>query len=177
MSLTPADIKHVLTALQESDWDEATITVDDVTIAVARNGATLAGGSAAPSAAGTGPATQASNDAPPAPAAQPAAPAVSPQPAAATEPGSGVTEPVAGDGVVVKAPSVGVFWRSPQPGAPPFVEVGSQVEPGDTLCIVEVMKLMNNVVAEVAGTVTAIHAENAAQVEGGAPLLTIEPAE
>jgi acetyl-CoA carboxylase biotin carboxyl carrier protein len=168
MSLTPADIKRVLEALQESDWDEATITIGDVTIAVARNGATLD--------TSTAPATSAAE-----PASEPAVEPPSPtQSAAGSEPAeaeSDVTEPVEGEGIVVRAPSVGVFWRSPQPGAPPFVEVGSKVEVGDTLCIVEVMKLMNNVVAEVAGTVTAIHVENAAQVEAGTPLLTIKPAE
>lgn len=174
MSLTPADIKRVLEALQESDWDEATITIGDVTIAVARNGATL-DTSTAP-AAPAAPATSAAE-----PASEPAVEPPSPtQSAAGSEPAeaeSDVTEPVEGEGIVVRAPSVGVFWRSPQPGAPPFVEVGSKVEVGDTLCIVEVMKLMNNVVAEVAGTVTAIHVENAAQVEAGTPLLTIKPAE
>jgi len=168
MSLTPADIKRVLEALQESDWDEATITIGDVTIAVARNGATLD--------TSTAPATSAAE-----PASEPAVEPPSPtQSAAGSEPAeaeSDVTEPVEGEGIVVRAPSVGVFWRSPQPGAPPFVEVGSKVEVGDTLCIVEVMKLMNNVVAEVAGTVTAIHVEHAAQVEAGTPLLTIKPAE
>jgi acetyl-CoA carboxylase biotin carboxyl carrier protein len=77
---------------------------------------------------------------------------------------------------VITAPSVGVFWRSPRPGSPPFVEVGQTVAVGDTVCIVEMMKLMNNVVSDVAGTVTAIHVENAAQVEYGAPLISIAPA-
>ncbi len=79
-------------------------------------------------------------------------------------------------GHVISAPSVGVFWRSPRPGSPPFVEVGQTVAVGDTVCIVEMMKLMNNVVSDVAGVVTAIHVENAAQVEYGAPLISIAPA-
>jgi biotin carboxyl carrier protein len=74
---------------------------------------------------------------------------------------------------VITAPSVGVFWRAPEPGAPAFVEVGSRVEVGDTLGIVEVMKLMSNVAADVAGEVVAIHAENASTVQFGTPLVTI----
>lgn len=76
---------------------------------------------------------------------------------------------------VVEAPSVGVFWRAPDPSADPFVEVGSHVEPGDTLCIVEVMKLMSNVASPVSGTVTAILRENGQNIEHGAPLLAIRP--
>lgn len=76
---------------------------------------------------------------------------------------------------MVTAPSVGIFWRAPEPGAKPFVEVGSKVAVGDTVGIVEVMKLMGNVTAEVAGTVTAVHVENAQGVEFGTPLVTIRP--
>jgi acetyl-CoA carboxylase biotin carboxyl carrier protein len=81
----------------------------------------------------------------------------------------------AGD-VEVLSPTVGMFWRSPQPGAPPFVEVGQTVERGDILCIVEVMKLMNNVISEVAGRVTAILVGNGGAVEHGQVLMTITPA-
>ena len=72
----------------------------------------------------------------------------------------------------VTAPSVGLFWRSPKPGAPPFVEVGDEVGPDDTVCIVEVMKLMNHVRAGTAGTVRAVHPENGQMVEHGDPLFT-----
>lgn len=75
------------------------------------------------------------------------------------------------------SPTVGVFWRAPEPGAPAFVEVGQHVAAGDTLCIVEVMKLMSHVDAPVAGTVTEIHADNAMSVEHGAPLFTLLPDE
>ena len=75
----------------------------------------------------------------------------------------------------VTAPSVGLFWRSPKPGAPPFVEVGDEVGPDDTVCIVEVMKLMNHVRAGTAGTVRAVHPENGQMVEHGDPLFTIGP--
>ncbi|HVX32216.1 MAG TPA: biotin/lipoyl-containing protein, partial [Solirubrobacterales bacterium] len=79
-------------------------------------------------------------------------------------------------GHVVASPSVGVFWRSPEPGATPFVDVGQAVEVGQTLCIVEVMKLMQHVVADVAGTIAAIHVENGDNVEFGTPLFSIDPA-
>jgi acetyl-CoA carboxylase biotin carboxyl carrier protein len=78
-------------------------------------------------------------------------------------------------GTVVESPSVGLFWRSPAPGAPPFVEAGTHVAAGDTLAIVEVMKLMNHVVAAEPGTVHAVLAENGARVEYGQPLFTIDP--
>jgi acetyl-CoA carboxylase biotin carboxyl carrier protein len=89
---------------------------------------------------------------------------------------SGPPGAAAATGQRVTAPSVGLFWRSPKPGAPPFVEVGDEVRPDDTVCIVEVMKLMNHVRAGVAGTVRAVHPENGQMVEHGDPLFTIEPA-
>jgi acetyl-CoA carboxylase biotin carboxyl carrier protein len=105
-------------------------------------------------------------------AAPPAAPgAVPPAPDGSAEP-----RPPAVTGHRVTAPSVGLFWRSPKPGAPPFVEVGDEVGPDDTVCIVEVMKLMNHVRAGVAGTVLAVHPENGQMVEHGDPLFTVEPA-
>ena len=78
-------------------------------------------------------------------------------------------------GTVVESPSVGLFWRSPAPGAPPFVDVGTRVSAGDTLAIVEVMKLMNHIVAPAPGTVQAVLSENGARVEYGQPLFTIDP--
>jgi biotin carboxyl carrier protein len=70
---------------------------------------------------------------------------------------------------------VGVFWRAPEPGAPPFVEEGAEVQAGQALCIVEIMKLMQQITADVAGIVTAIHTENGGQVEFGTPLFSIAP--
>jgi acetyl-CoA carboxylase biotin carboxyl carrier protein len=69
---------------------------------------------------------------------------------------------------------VGLFWRAPSPGAPPFVEVGSPVAAGETVAIVEVMKLMNHVTATVSGTVTAVLAENGQPVEFGQVLVVID---
>ncbi|HZB49916.1 MAG TPA: biotin/lipoyl-containing protein [Mycobacteriales bacterium] len=80
-------------------------------------------------------------------------------------------------GAAVLAPLVGVFYRSPSPGAPPFVEVGQPVAAGQQVAIVEAMKMMNEVVAETAGVVREVHAADAAIVELGQRLFTIEPVE
>jgi acetyl-CoA carboxylase biotin carboxyl carrier protein len=77
--------------------------------------------------------------------------------------------------VRVEAPMVGTFYRAPQPGAPPFVEEGQPVGAGQTLCILEAMKLMNEVKTDVEGIVRAIHVENAAPVEFGQLLFELEP--
>ncbi|TDB80627.1 biotin/lipoyl-containing protein [Micromonospora sp. KC721] len=77
----------------------------------------------------------------------------------------------------VVAPTVGVFYRAPQPGAPPFVEVGDAVRPGQQVGIVEAMKLMIPVNADVAGQVTAVLTDNGASVEYGEPLIAIAPAD
>lgn len=94
-----------------------------------------------------------------APAAAPAAAA----PAAPAEP----------TGHVVKSPMVGTFYRSSAPGAPAFVDVGSTVKEGDTLCIIEAMKLLNEIDADLSGTVTKILVENGQPVEFGQPLFVI----
>ena len=78
--------------------------------------------------------------------------------------------------VEVVSPMVGTFYRSPSPEAPPYVEVGSQIRKGQTLCILEAMKLMNELEAEIDGTVRAILVENTEPVEYGQPLFLIEPA-
>ncbi len=84
--------------------------------------------------------------------------------------------PIPQDGTIrVEAPMVGTFYRAPQPGAPPFVEVGDGVAAGQTLCILEAMKLMNEVKADNAGIVRGIHVENAEPVEFGQLLFELEP--
>ncbi|MDF1481875.1 acetyl-CoA carboxylase biotin carboxyl carrier protein [Extensimonas sp. H3M7-6] len=102
----------------------------------------------------------------PAPMAMAAAPAA----AAAAE----LPAPAALPGHVVKSPMVGTFYRAPSPGAKPFVEVGSQVKEGDTLCIIEAMKILNEIEADKAGTVTRVLCENGQAVEYGQPLFAIE---
>jgi acetyl-CoA carboxylase biotin carboxyl carrier protein len=80
------------------------------------------------------------------------------------------------DGFVrIESPMVGTFYRAPQPGSPPYVEVGDTVAAGQTLCILEAMKLMNELKTEVDGVVGAIHAENASPVEYGQLLFELEP--
>jgi oxaloacetate decarboxylase (Na+ extruding) subunit alpha len=96
-------------------------------------------------------------------------------PLAVPEPGEPATAAVTGTLVRVESPMVGTFYRSPQPGAPSFVEVGDVVGPGQTLCILEAMKLMNEVKADVEGVVRAVHAENAQPVEFGQLLFELEP--
>ena len=76
----------------------------------------------------------------------------------------------------IPAPMLGTFYRAEAPGKPPFVEVGSKVEPDTTVCIIEVMKMMNSVSAGVSGTVAEVIAENAQLVEYGEPLFRVEPA-
>ncbi len=77
-------------------------------------------------------------------------------------------------GHLVKSPMVGTFYRSSSPGAKPFVEIGSQVKQGDTICIIEAMKILNEIEADKTGTVTQILGENGQAVEYGQPLFTIE---
>ena len=86
-----------------------------------------------------------------------------------------VIEPSTNGAVRVEAPMVGTFYRAPQPGAPPFVEEGDAVSVGQTLCILEAMKLMNEIKAETEGVVREIHVQNAQPVEFGQLLFTLEP--
>ena len=80
------------------------------------------------------------------------------------------------DGVTIEAPMLGIFYRAPSPGAPPFVDVGTRVEANTIVCIIEVMKMMNSIPAGISGTIAQIHAENAELVEYGQPLFRVEPA-
>jgi acetyl-CoA carboxylase biotin carboxyl carrier protein len=112
----------------------------------------------------------------PAHAPAPAAPLTfaAPHPSAPAQPAASPAEPEAPAGHVVKSPMVGTFYRSPSPGAPSFIEQGAEVKPGDTLCIIEAMKLLNEIEAEVGGRVTRILVENGQPVEYGQPLFIIE---
>ena len=101
-----------------------------------------------------------------------------PAAAAAAAPATvaGLPAPVAAapTGHVVKSPMVGTFYRSSSPGAKAFVEVGSQVKEGETVCIIEAMKILNEIEADKSGTVTKILGENGQAVEYGQPLFVIE---
>ena len=91
--------------------------------------------------------------------------------AAAAAPTSEAPAPV--EGHVVKSPMVGTFYRAASPGAKPFVEVGDEVSPGDTLCIIEAMKLLNEIEADQGGAVKEVYVENGQPVEYGEPLFLI----
>ncbi|RYF03908.1 MAG: acetyl-CoA carboxylase biotin carboxyl carrier protein [Oxalobacteraceae bacterium] len=101
--------------------------------------------------------------------------AMQPQQAAAAPLAAAPVAPVdaAPTGHVVKSPMVGTFYRSAAPGSPPFVEVGATVKEGDTLCIIEAMKLLNEIDADAAGVIQQILVENGQPVEFGQPLFII----
>jgi len=160
MSLSSREIKEILSILENSGWDEAEVSIGDVTLAVSKGSG----------AASLPPRTEAR-----APGGPVAPPAAAPPPAPDGAAALPASDP-SGNGHLIGSPSVGVFWRAPEPGAPPFVEQGAHVEVGQPLCIVEIMKLMQQVIADVAGVVTAIHIENGEQVEFDTPLFSIAPA-
>ena len=147
-------VKKLIELLEASSVDEIEIKEGEESVRISRN--TAAPIAMAAAAAPVAPAMPA--PAAPAPAAAPA-----PVPAA----------PSVDTDNAVKSPMVGTFYRSPSPEAPSFVEVGQSVRAGDVLCIVEAMKMMNQIEADRAGTVTAIHAENGVPVEFDQPLITI----
>ncbi len=143
-------VKKLIELLEASSVDEIEIKEGEESVRISRNTAAPIAMAAAPVPA-----------APAIPA--PTAPALAPAPAA----------PTVDTDNAVKSPMVGTFYRSPSPEAPSFVEVGQSVRAGDVLCIVEAMKMMNQIEADRAGTVTAIHAENGEPVEFDQPLITI----
>jgi len=92
-----------------------------------------------------------------------------------SSPGIAAAPPTAANEVIVKSPIVGTFYEAPKPGDPPFVKVGDFVETGQVLCIIESMKLMNEIEAEVSGTIVAKLMENGRAVEYGEALFAIRP--
>ena len=165
---------------QSGDIEELSIKYGDIELALSKTPGGLNHLKEAPAPAAPAPAPAA----PPAPALAPEAPqaaAPAPAEAPAQEAAAPAQEPKAdtaagsGNGVEVKSPMVGTFYAAPKPGADPFVKVGDTVEVGQVLGIVEVMKLMNNIEAKTAGTVTEILAENEDAVEHGQTLMIIEP--
>jgi acetyl-CoA carboxylase biotin carboxyl carrier protein len=142
-------VKKLIELLEESNIGEIEIKEGEDSVRISRNG-----GAAVVQA----PMAYAPPPLAPAPAVAPAA-----EPAAAT----------VSDANAVLSPMVGTFYRSPGPDAASFVEVGQTVRVGDVLCIVEAMKMMNQIEADRAGTVAAIHVENGDPVEFDQPLITI----
>ena len=166
---------------QSGDIEELSIKYGDIELALSKTPGGLSHLKAAPAAA---PAPAPAPAAPEAPKAEAPAPEPAPAPAAAPAPAEAPKEEApkpeaapasSSNGVEVKSPMVGTFYAAPKPGADPFVKVGDTVEVGQVLCIVEVMKLMNNIEAKTAGTVTEILVDNEDAVEHGQPLMVIEP--
>ncbi len=98
-----------------------------------------------------------------------------PQPA--PPPAAAAPKPAGDEGrrVIIKSPMVGTFYRAPAPDAPPFVEVGQDLEPSQVVCIIEAMKLMNEIKSEVGGRIAEVLVDNGAPVEFGQPLFVVEP--
>ena len=166
MGLTPQEVDALLAAFEESSWLELTLEVGGDTLHVSRRpDGRDSGASDAPSPNRT---RAASAD-----GRVPSGDAPAPPPPATVD-----AEPIPENrcGIPVVSPSIGLFWRAPAPGAPPFVEVGSRVGADDTVGIVEVMKLMSPIRAGVAGIVTAVLVDNGAMVEHGQPLVLVETA-
>lgn len=151
-------VKKLIELLEESNIGEIEIKEGEESVRISRHGNQPAAPVVYAAPAPVAPA--------PAPAAAPA-----PAEAPAAEAAAPAAAPVADNAVL--SPMVGTFYRAPSPEAPSFVEVGQTVRVGDVLCIVEAMKMMNQIEADRAGTVTAIHVENGEAVEFDQPLISI----
>ena len=157
MDLSYDDVQQILRIIDASSLEELSLEIGDLKLVVRKRGgrAEATGTGAAPA-----PTSMSARELAPAPA--PAAPARQRRAA------EGESE--------LKAPMVGTFYRSPRPGAPPFVEVGSGVGPDDVVCIIEVMKLMNSITLGARGRIVDILVENGQLVEFGQPIMIIAPA-
>ena len=150
-----SDLKDILRILEKQEITEFELEQDGVKLRVCRS---------------TPP------PAPPAPSPAPDAPPPAAAPGAEPAPVAAADEAPSSDGTEVPSPIVGTFYRAPDPNSPPFVNVGDHVQVGQVLCIIEAMKLMNEIEAEVAGEVVKIHPENGQPVQYGDSLFTIRPA-
>ncbi len=180
MGLGPKDLAILVDAFERGPWTEMILQVDGTRLELTSTGLPPAPrpGEAAPPAAPGAAAGGAGASAPAAAAGAPAAavapPAGAPAPAgAAAAVGTAAPSPATHE---VLAPSVGIFYRAPEPGAPPFVEAGARVEAGATMGLVEVMKMFNGVTAPVTGEVVEVLAGNDEFVEFGQPLFRMRPA-
>ncbi|KEF42381.1 MAG: carboxylesterase [Cyanobium sp. CACIAM 14] len=161
MQLDHDQLRQLLALLGESDIQELRLEGDDFRLEVRRNLP-----SAAPVTVVQAPAAAAPLPAAPAPTGTPPAPSAPPPPSAS----------VRSDLQAITAPMVGTFYRASAPGEPPFVEVGSRITAGQPVCILEAMKLMNELEAEVSGEVVEILVENGTPVEFGQVLMRIRTA-
>lgn len=147
-------VKKLIELLEESNIDEIEIKEGEESVRISRNGAALAAGALAYAAA------------PPVAMAAPVAPPAELAPVAP------VSAPVI-SGHIVSSPMVGTFYRSPSPTSPEFIQIGQTVKIGDVICIVEAMKMMNQIEADKAGTIDAILAVDGEPVEFDQPLVSI----
>ncbi|HWA39877.1 MAG TPA: acetyl-CoA carboxylase biotin carboxyl carrier protein [Burkholderiales bacterium] len=147
-------LKKLIDLVQESGIAELEITEGEEKVKIVKGG------------------TASVSHAAPAPAAPPVAAPPPAAPAAAATPAAPEAAPAV-QGHVVKAPMVGTFYRSPSPDAKAFVEVGQPIKEGQTICIIEAMKLMNEIEADASGVVKAILVENGQPVEYGQPLFIL----
>jgi acetyl-CoA carboxylase biotin carboxyl carrier protein len=147
-------LKTLIDLVSESNISELEITETEGKVRIVKGG-------------GAAPVQYVQTLAAPQAAAAPAATGVAAAPAAEAA-------PAAPAGHAVKSPMVGTFYRSSSPGAAAFVEVGSKVNEGDTICIIEAMKILNEIEADKSGTITQILGENGQAVEYGQPLFIIE---
>ena len=161
--MDPKDLKRILDSIKESDVNEFSLETADYKLHVKRGAEVV---HVAPQAVTAAPAAQVT-------VAPVAAPAALPAPVEAPAPVAAPVAP-ASSGHTVKAPIVGTFYQSSSPDVAAFVKVGDRVEAGKILCIIEAMKLMNEIESEVAGTVKQILVQNASPVEYGQPLFVIE---
>ena len=114
------------------------------------------------------------------PAAAPAPAAIAPAPAAAQAPAAPVAPTAApeakGNTIEIRSPMIGTFYRSPSPDKPAFVEVGAVIKPGSTVCVIEAMKLFNEIESEISGTIVKVLVNDSTPVEYDQPLFLVEPA-
>jgi acetyl-CoA carboxylase biotin carboxyl carrier protein len=159
MDLSYDDVEKILRIIDGSSVEELHLEIGDMKLVVRKRGAGAEATEFRPAAS-----------------AQPTAgaPEIAAAPSSSAAPAAATRRPRAA-GVEVKAPMVGTFYRAPAPGAPSFVEVGGPVTEDDTVCIIEVMKLMNSIRAGCRGRVVEICVDNGAMVEFGQTLMVIEP--
>ena len=156
------EIKNIVKLMSENDLTEFKIESEDMHLCIRRGSANAGGAIASPVIAAAPVIQPAAAPVPPAPAPAPA-PASAPAPAAAPDKDK-----------IIDSPIVGTFYRSATPGADAFVKVGSKVEADQTVCIIEAMKVMNEIKAEKSGVIKEILVENGEPVEFGQPLFILE---
>lgn len=158
--MKPKEIQELINFLAESGLEEVNIETGDFKVSIKRSAEQqiVAQPIAAPM---------------PAPAS---VPAVTPEVPVTPSPAAPVAETAAPSNLVeVKSPMIGTFYRSPNPDSPVFVEVGSEIKAGDTVCIIEAMKLFNEIESEVSGKIVKILVDNAQPVEYDQPLFLVDP--